>query len=423
MKTMPFAHPFCAAAGVAALLLVASGGAASAQCCSAAPPESLPGIVHATLVWPAAPEKARIAYIGAVASEADVGKREGGLTRFRQVLSGTRTSYVTVQRPHDVYGDDAGRVYVSDGSRRGVLVFDPTVKAARTLGTAGEGRLVKPMGLGGDGAHVFVADQGGKRVVAFDADGRYVASYGGDSVLLNPVDVAVDPTGDIVWVVDSYLHQAIGFDRSSGEVVRRIGKHAGDIEAKKRQLAGLPESLHGRAAPRGAVDSLATSRLGHTQNYSAQPRDLVENRGLAPGEFRYPGFIAIGPDGSVWVSDAMNFRVQGFTRDGTFIAELGGLGDRPGRLARPKGVGVDSDGNIYVADAAFNNIQIFDQRGRLLLAFSEMGSGPGALWMPLGLYITRGDGILVADRYNDRVQRYEYLPERATVVTGDAAGR
>ncbi|HEX4931848.1 MAG TPA: hypothetical protein VFV33_01635, partial [Gemmatimonadaceae bacterium] len=122
-------------------------------------------------------------------------------------------------------------------------------------------------------------------------------------------------------------------------------------------------------------------------------------------------------------SDAMNFRVQGFTRDGKFLVEFGGLGDRPGRLARPKGLGVDGEGHIYVADAAFNNIQVFNAKGQLLLAFSEMGQRNGAMSMPLGLHIDGRDRILVADRYNDRVQLYEYLPEDAAVIVATSTRR
>ena len=162
-----------------------------------------------------------------------------------------------------------------------------------------------------------------------------------------------------------------------------------------------------------SMDSATRTMLGHSGKYLTEPRDLVENRGSKPGELRYPGFVAVGRDGTVYVSDGMNFRVQMFDRAGRTAGQFGRLGDGPGSFARPKGLGVDSEGHVYVVDAAFNNVQVFDRGGRLLLAFGAMGRGDGQLWLPLGMYVDAHDRIYVCDRFNNRVQVYQYLPEAA----------
>ena len=389
-----------------ALASATAGAQGKAPCCET--PKAIGTPASRTIVWPnATDEPARIAFRASLASERDIGRRESGWSRFRSMVEGSTTTATPVKRPYDLVVSPDRRVFVSDGARSQVLVLDPRTHTASFLGETGpgRGRLVKPMGLGVDAlGNVYVADQGAKRVVAFTPAGAVLRTYGGPSVFLNPVDVAIDPAAGLVYVADSYMHQVIVFRHSDGALLRRIGRHEGDIVAKQRTLGTLT-ATHDLAE----ADLATRSALGHSPNRSNEPRDLVENRGAATGEFRYPSFLAVSPTGTLYVSDALNFRVQAFDRAGTFVRAIGRQGDAPGSFARPKGIAVDAAGHLYVADAAFNNVQIFDEQGRLLLAFGQMGRGEGELVLPLGLFIDEHDYIYIADRTNDRVQVFQYL--------------
>ena len=112
--------------------------------------------------------------------------------------------------------------------------------------------------------------------------------------------------------------------------------------------------------------------------------------------------------GVFYVTDTMNFRVQTFEPEGTFVGAFGRLGDGAGDFDKPKGVALDSDGHVYVVEGLHDVVQIFDPSGRLLLAFGGSGSGDGELWLPSGIAIAN-DLVLVADSANGRVQVYEYL--------------
>lgn len=373
-------------------------------------------VSSSTRLWPSVPERPRIEFVGSLVSEASLGKGAGTFSRFRRIVAGTSPEHLALQRPHDVAVDSRDRLYVTDGARRAVLVFDVRTRSGREVGSApGPGRLSKPMGLGMDHRdNLYVADQGAKRIVVFKPDGSFLRAYGGEAVLLNPVDVAVDTSTGVVYVADSYLHQVVAF-RPDGTILRRLGRNDGDVAAKRRAVSRAPLTTHGEKEGDNAVvamDSAMRSVLGHAGKYSSEPRDLVENRGGKPGEMRYPSFLTVGGDGAVYVSDAMNFRVQVFDRSGRFLSQIGRLGDGPGFFARPKGVAVDSENHVYVVDAAFNNVQMFDRDGKLLLAFAAMGRGPGELWLPLGLFIDRHDRVLISDRFNNRVQIFNYLTER-----------
>ncbi|MEZ4703468.1 MAG: hypothetical protein R2834_24270 [Rhodothermales bacterium] len=343
-------------------------------------------------VWPLPPEAPRVRYQGELTSQESIGFSHSFGQRLRHAVLGTDLGDdILVHRPFDVHVAVDGRIFVSNGMQGSVMRFDPLRKQAEEITPTGAGVLAKPMGLSGDeNGLLYVADPVQRRVVALTADGDFVRAFGGRGVLLNPVDVAVSDAGDRIYVADSYLHQVVVF-RDDGTLLRRIGKDAGDLDEKIERRAAL----------------LASAVPGHPVS---EPSDLTENRSNAPGEFRYPAFIDVGPDGTVYVSDGMNFRVQAFDRDGDYLFAFGRQGDSPGSFARPKGLAVNSEGHVYVADAAFNNVQIFDATGRLLLSFGAIGGGPGQLWLPLGIAIDGQDRVYVADRYNSRIQIYQYHP-------------
>lgn len=342
-------------------------------------------------VWPLPPEAPRIAYQGALVSDKSLGYQPSLWQRTRQVLLGIDTEQeVKVHRPFDVLADSKGRIITTNGLGGALHVFDVVSRKAESIYPTGNGTLTKPMGLSMDTQGlIYVADPAKRRVVAFDSDFQFVRAYGGPTELLNPVDVTVSPDDQFIYVIDSYLHQMVIYDRG-GTVFRRIGAAKGDLAAKVASKQ-VPLASDPHAALRSS--------------------DLIENRGSTPAQFRYPAFIDAGPDGTIYVSDGMNFRVQAFDATGEYLFEFGRHGDTPGSFARPKGLAVNSEGHIYVADAAFNNIQIFDAEGRLLLSFGQLGNGPGDLWMPLGLAIDAEDRVYVADRFNSRIQIYQYLGE------------
>ena len=64
-------------------------------------------------------------------------------------------------------------------------------------------------------------------------------------------------------------------------------------------------------------------------------------------------------DGSVYVVDASNHRVQKFTSEGVFVSKWGTAGTGDGQFDLPKGIAATSDGSIYVVDLRNNRIQKF----------------------------------------------------------------
>lgn len=114
------------------------------------------------------------------------------------------------------------------------------------------------------------------------------------------------------------------------------------------------------------------------------------------GQIEEPRGIAIAADGTSYVADYGNFRVDVFAPDGAFVRAFGkgvnpGGGDvctavsgcqegldeeSAGAINGPWGVAIGPEGNVFVADEENNRVDVFSLDGAFLRAFGK-GVNPG----------------------------------------------
>ncbi len=203
------------------------------------------------------------------------------------------------------------------------------------------------------------------------AASQVIGSAGsGEGQFVSPHGVAIAPDGSI-YVADSSNHRVVKFD-GDGRFVKAFGTWSGE-----------PPN-------------------GDFFNPDWNP---------PPGTFYEPWDVAIAPDGSVYVADLWNSRIQNFDEDGNFVTMWGGFGDSgqaargtEGRFYGPRSVAVGKDGLVYVSDTGNKRVQVFDGDGKFIAQFGGGGLLDGNLDEPVGIALT-GDGeIVVADTWNGRIQ-------------------
>jgi uncharacterized protein (TIGR03663 family) len=190
----------------------------------------------------------------------------------------------------------------------------------------------------------------------------------------------------------------------------------GSIGAKDGQFA----SPHGLSiGPDGSIyvaDGISTHRVVKFDATSKFVQNIGGPSGEnslnpPPGLFKEPWDVAVASDGSIFVADTWNHRIQHLKPDGTFInawgvySMTGGLANSmPGGFYGPRGIAIDPQQRVLVADTGNKRVQIFDASGKFLSAFGGAGLQPGNFDEPVGVAIDVKGNIIVADTWNARIQ-------------------
>jgi DNA-binding beta-propeller fold protein YncE len=90
--------------------------------------------------------------------------------------------------------------------------------------------------------------------------------------------------------------------------------------------------------------------------------------------FHLPTHAAVSPvTGAIYVSDGYgNSRIHKFTPDGRHLLSWGETGIDAGQFIAPHNIAVDADDNVYVADRECHRVQVFDADGRFLSMWNNI---------------------------------------------------
>jgi len=266
-------------------------------------------------------------------------------------------------QPSDISVGPNGDVYLVDGVNNRVIVVDDTGKRKFAFGKKGNGNgeFKYPLGIDiAENGRVFIADSGNHRIQVFNLKGAsqylFPVKSGPGEKPSDPVDVLVSRLKNYVYVSDNDNHKI-----------------------KVYQQSGAFEFEWGKF-------------------------------GEGPGEFRYPGIMAVNEYNQVFVVDVLNTRVQKFDPFGNFITEIGSWGVLPGRLFRPKGVAVDKNNRVFVTDSYMGVVQVFSDLGRFLGVVCENNANR-RLITPVGIAVDDAHARLhVVEMRANKVSIIKLLP-------------
>ncbi len=292
-----------------------------------------------------------------------------------------------------------------------------TPSLVRSIGGTGRAALF-PWGVAFDATtgEYVVSDYLNYQLRRYSADGTYV----GD--LLQPTGadgdpesvlgaVAVDPTNGDIYVAKPKPDTLAHYD-AAGNRLPDIPLDPGGIPAQT-YIAWLTVDDAGYIY---ALDSSLASSATH-------PARMIK---LAPGGTSVVGVtpllfpsqlptqaygIDVAANGRVYLSDAINRRVQMIAPNGAYFGSFGFAGDSStvGALSGDlRSVLVDDAvGRVYVVDAIQSQIEVYTLAGVPLFHFGEQGTGLGQLRGPRQLTLNGQGNICVSEYGGYRIQCFD----------------
>src|SRR5207248_3390433 len=207
-----------------------------------------------------------------------------------------------------------GNLWATDVGAHIVMKLDPQGKVLLTLGTKGEAgewneatqshHLNEPNDIAiNRNGDVFVVQghtpgKGDPRVLKFDKNGKFIASWGGLGKEPGKFDVAhgiaIDAKG-LLWVADRENERIQIFD-DDGKFIREI------------KYAGLPCGLDIGDQYIYMVNGFAGQLLRLDLN--GKVLAAVGKSGKGVGEFGEAHYVAVSPKAEIYVADTVNSAVQ-----------------------------------------------------------------------------------------------------------------
>lgn len=158
----------------------------------------------------------------------------------------------------------------------------------------------------------------------------------------------------------------------------------------------------------------------HKLDAAGNPVLSLGRSGSRNGQFDEPNDFVIASDGSVYVADSGNGRIQGFSPDGVFFKVI----DRgvKEKLGRPTALALDDQDKLFVLDSSRGSVTVYSAAGE---ALREFGNDPARederLRDPVGLLATQEE-LMVLSPERVRVYSHEGRLQRAFGAGGNGAG-
>ncbi|HEY1014371.1 MAG TPA: NHL repeat-containing protein, partial [Herpetosiphonaceae bacterium] len=269
------------------------------------------------------------------------------------------------------------------------------------------GTLYRRPGPQGGETGLFVSISAGARLVEmvlFEAKGAlppFAASHAGPDVLardFEPQGVAYAQSGElyVAWERDQRIQR---FD-AAGEPLQEWGGPG----AGPGQFGGEYDGPTGVAVGADGSVFVVDPGNGRIQKFSADGRFLASfgEEQLEPQKsYLGPNGIAAGPDGTIYLADSDTMML--FAPDGAFLRSWHARIPANSTFSSLDWLAVDDQGFVYATDGLADVVQKYAPDGTFVAEWGGPGVSPGRFSSPAGITVA-GDRLYVVDGYRGRIQ-------------------
>lgn len=269
-----------------------------------------------------------------------------------------------------------GEVFVCDSRRARILIFDSDGHFRYQIRGGSDFSAPRDLAVDPDGYLFVLANYKGPRaLLQLDFDGKFIRQiqFSGqprsDDVVSNLTSIAISPSGDRLYIVDSNRHEVWITDRD-GNVLHVIELAAGLTEENRQdQILGRVDIYNDRM-----LLGMPTEARVRVYDLEGEMLTSVGQRGSAPCHVARPMAGVLDAEGTVIAIDSQRMAVVAFEQGvNRCVGDYLAAGTLPGNLYYPIDIALDAMGRLYVSQGFEGRVQAF--RG-----FAPAAEPPPPLW-------------------------------------------
>jgi len=258
-----------------------------------------------------------------------------------------------LKMPEDVAVSNDGKIYVVNGAKGQILVYDKKGQSADSIS------IQKPTSVAvNSSGNIYIGTNEDLSVKILDSSFRVIGSLGsGAGEFKLPRNITIDRVTGNVYVVDQLDH-SIKVYTSNGAYISEINDYPNlpqDVTITNNEIYVIDHPLitdTSGGTMRGAgvsVFDMGGNLIRSFGSYGAQEGQLIR-----------PSAITSDTDGILYISDSFHGVVLCFDANGSY---LGAIQNPSKPMVTPMGMALGQDKRLFIASLYTSNIHIFGLQG------------------------------------------------------------
>lgn len=287
------------------------------------------------VIYPPPPDTTRIQYLTSISVSSDINGKQSAFNRF---LYGEEVPKPLI-KPYGVTVSDS-MVYICDTGLGGLVLLDLSKKSFDYFIPKGRGQLQLPLNCSvDDNGFLYVADGNRRQVVVFNPEGKYFSEFGEPAETYKPTDVVV--RGDRIYVASIKDQKIYVYNKETYSLLFKFP----EMEPGDDGYLYQPTNLFVNSS------FIFVSDLGdnRVKKFSIEGdfQSFVGGPGYYAGQLMRPKGVTVDEQSNLYVVDAAFENVQIFNNEGKVLMFFGGPYSSHGDMWLPADVTISYKGLEY----------------------------------------------------------------------------
>lgn len=293
------------------------------------------------IAFPAPPDTARIQFLTYINSSANIVKPPSGLKKF---FTGEEKP-IPINRPYGIECS-GNKIYICDPGIGGLEIIDLEKQSFEYFLPTGLGHLRQPLNCFVDEKqNIFVTDGKRRQVVVFDSTGKYIHAFG-ESEKFKPIDLFV--IGNKIYVTNIEGNTFHTYSRKSYTLISNLPK----ISKGNNGYLSMPTSINFINNEIFVTDFGEGKIMVYdtTGNFIRS----IGSYGRGMGQFARPKQIEFDREANLYVVDAAFENVQIFNSEGQLLTYFG----QSGNMNLPAGVSISYENLDFFQPYVYDKFEL-----------------------------------------------------------------